>query len=381
MSLAVDAGRSRTSPVRTGLRLDPLLVGSALVLAVTGLVMVYSATRGSLALAGIDPHYYVKRQALFVAVGVVAMFLVACVDYHKLEHVSTIVYVGVLFMLLVVLSPVGSHSALGAQRWFSLGPLQFQPSEFATLALILVMATYCSRRPDGLDFRDMVRLVLLAGVPIVLVMLQPDLGTAIVLTVILIVILAATGLPGRYLVLLLLGAVAVVFFAVNVGLVHQYQIDRITSFISPNAASQSAIYNVTQAKNAIGAGGLFGKGLFHGAQTNLSYVPEQKSDFIFSAVGEQLGFVGAGALLLVFGVLAWRILRTAQMARDGYGRLLCAGAFAMIVFSVFENVGMNMGIMPVAGIPLPFISYGGTAVIAFFIAVGLVASVHYRSTR
>ncbi len=169
--------------------------------------------------------------------------------------------------------------------------------------------------------------------------------------------------------------------ALNVGLLQHYQIERLTSFISPNGASQTSTYNVTQAKEAIANGGVFGKGLFHGSLTNLAYVPSQQTDFIFSAVGEQLGFVGGGVLLLLYGVVAWRVLRTAQQAKDTFGRMLCAGSFALIVFSVFENVGMNMGIMPVAGIPLPFLSYGGSAMICFFAAVGITVSVHARSVR
>jgi rod shape determining protein RodA len=188
-------------------------------------------------------------------------------------------------------------------------------------------------------------------------------------------------MPGRYLVLLIVGAATVVIMALNLGLLQHYQIERLTSFISPNGANQNVTYNVTQAKEAIAVGGIFGQGLFHGALTNLAYVPEQQTDFIFSAVGEQLGFVGAGALLVVYGVLAWRVLRIAQLARDTYGRLLCAGIFALLVFSIFENVGMNMGIMPVTGIPLPFLSYGGSATIGFFAAIGIVISVHSRSVR
>jgi len=360
-------------------RFDPLLLAATMVLALTGVIMIYSATRGRLSLEGLDPHYYLKRQAVFLVLGVMVMVVCALVDYRRLEQISTVLYLGMVLALLAVLA-IGSSSQ-GSARWFSLGPLQLQPSEFATVVVIIAVATYCSRRPDGLDFRDLVRLVLMAAVPILLVIKQPDLGTGIVMAMILMVMLAVAGMPGRYLLLLLVGAVLLVVFALNVGLLKHYQIERLTSFISPNGASQSAIYNVTQAKNAIAVGGIFGQGLFHGAQTNLAYVPEQKTDFIFSAVGEQLGFVGAGVLLLIYGVVAWRVLRAAQMARDNFGRLLCSGTFALLVFSIFENVGMNMGIMPVAGIPLPFLSYGGSAMIVFFAAIGLTISVNARSAR
>jgi len=369
------ASRSR----RLTTRADPVLLVTSLILAGTGALMIYSATRDNLALNGEDPRYYLKRQLAFLVLGVVAMVGVVLLDYRRLEHVSTLLYSGTILALVAVFV-VGRH-ALGSQRWFPIGPLQLQPSEFATLVLIVAIATYCARRPDGLEFRDLVRMVLLAAVPILLVVKQPDLGTAILMAVVLLVMLAIAGMPGRYLVLLVLGAVLVVVVALEAGLLQHYQIQRLTSFISPSGASAQATYNVTQAKNAIAVGGIFGRGVFHGLSTNLAYVPEQQTDFIFSAVGEQLGFVGASVLLLLYGVLAWRILRTAQLARDSFGRLICAGAFALLVFSVFENVGMNMGIMPVAGIPLPFLSYGGSAMIAFFIVIGLVTSVHIRSVR
>ncbi len=369
-----------TRPRHLAARIDPILVGTTLLLAVTGIVMIFSATRAKLALAGEDPHYYLKRQAAFFLIALLVFVAVALFDYRRLEQISTVLYVGILLGLLAVLSPFGSH-ALGSQRWFSLGPLQLQPSEFATLVLIVAIATYCTRRPEGLTFRDLVRMVLMSALPILLVIKQPDLGTAIVMSVILVVMLAVAGMPGRYLVLLVIGAAAVVFLAINLGLVKHYQIQRLTSFISPNGASQDVTYNVTQAKDAIAHGGIFGTGLFKGAQTNLAYVPEQQTDFIFSAVGEQLGFVGSGILLMIYGILAWRVLRVAQQAKDTFGRLLCAGVFALLTFSIFENVGMNMGIMPVAGIPLPFLSYGGSAMIAFMAAIGLVASVQRRSAR
>jgi rod shape determining protein RodA len=367
-------------PRHVSARFDLVLVGTALILAMTGVVMIYSATRSKQALAGEDPQYYLKRQLAYVFIGVVVMVALALFDYRRLEQFSTVLYVGIVLALVAVLSPFGS-AALGSARWFVLGPLQLQPSEFATLVLIIAIATYCSRRPEGLDFRDLVRMVLMSALPILLVIKQPDLGTAIVMAVILMLMLAVAGMPGRYLLLLIAGSVLLVLFALKFGLLAQYQIERLTSFISPNGASQAATYNVTQAKEAIATGGIFGQGIFHGALTNLAYVPEQQTDFIFSAVGEQLGFVGAGVLLLAYGVVAWRVLRTAQMARDSYGRLLCTGIFALLVFSVFENVGMNMGIMPVTGIPLPFLSYGGSATIGFFAAIGLAVSVHTRSMR
>jgi len=361
-------------------RIDPILMVTTGILAVTGIVMIYSATRGKLALAGLDPHYYLKRQLIFFALSVGVLVVVSLFDYRRWEQLATVLYVGIVLALLAVLVGLGS-SANGSQRWIPIGPLQLQPSEFAILVLIIVIATYCARRPEGLELRDLVRMVLMAGLPIVLIIRQPDLGTAIVCSVILLVMLAVAGMPGRYLVLLLVGVLVVILVAINLGLVKHYQIQRLTSFLSPNNASTTIKYQVDQAKTAIAHGGIFGQGLFKGAQTNLAYVPYQQTDFIFSAVGEQLGFVGAGVLLALYGILAWRIMRVAQMAKDVFGRLLCSGVFAMLMFSVFENVGMNMGIMPVAGIPLPFLSYGGSSMIGFMAAIGIVTNVHYRSTR
>ena len=361
-------------------RIDPILIVTTGVLALTGIVMIYSATKGKLALAGIDPYYYLKRQLIFFVLAAVVMMAVSLFDYRRWEQLATVLYIGIVVALVAVLVGLGSSSN-GSQRWFPIGPLQLQPSEFATLVLIIAIATYCARRPEGLEFRDLVRMVLMAGLPIVLIIKQPDLGTAIVCSVILLVKLAVAGLPGRYLILLVVDAVFVVLVAVNLGLVKHYQIQRLTSFISPNSASSTVTYQVDQAKTAIAHGGIFGQGLFKGAQTNLAYVPYQQTDFIFSAVGEQLGFVGAGVLLVLYGILAWRIMRVALMAKDAFGRLLCSGVFALLMFSVFENVGMNMGIMPVAGIPLPFLSYGGSSMIGFMAAIGIVVSVHHRSTR
>jgi rod shape determining protein RodA len=361
---------------------DVILVAATLLVSAIGVIMVYTATRGDLLAQGEDPKTFLKKQGLFVVLGVITMVVVALIDYRRWEPVANILYWLIVLALLGVFA-VGS-SAQGAARWFSLGPLQLQPSEFAVLALILAIASYCARRDDvGLAWKDVFRLLIMAGIPIFLVLLQPDLGTAMIMVIVLLVMLAVAGLPIRILVMLLIGTVLVVLFAVESGLLHHYQIARVTAFLNPGTKSsnpyvQEAIYNLQEAKSAIGSGGVFGSGIGHGAQTNLGYVPEQQTDFIFTAVGEQLGFVGSVGVLALLGVIAWRVLHAAVVARDTFGRLICAGLFAFIAFSVFQNAGMTMGIMPITGIPLPFVSYGGTAVLVFFGAVGLALSVGAR---
>ena len=361
---------------------DFILVTATLLVSVIGVVMVYTATRGSLLANGEDPKTFLKKQGLFVVLGVITMVVVALIDYRRLEPIANVLYWLIVLSLLGVFA-IGS-SAQGAARWFSIGPLQLQPSEFAVLALILAVASYCSRREaDGLAWRDVFRLLIMAGIPILLVLLQPDLGTAMIMIIVLLVLLAVAGLPIRILVMLLVGTVLLAVVAVEGGLLHHYQIARLTTFLNPNSHStnpyvQEAIYNGQQAKDAIGSGGLLGAGIGHGTATNLGYVPEQQTDFIFTAVAEQLGFVGAVGVLGLLGVIAWRVLHAAVVARDTFGRLICSGLFAFIAFSVFQNAGMTMGIMPITGIPLPFVSYGGTAVLVFFGAVGLALSVGAR---
>jgi len=362
------------------MRVDLVLVVTTLVVAVLGVVFVYSATRSKLLLAGVSPHYYLNRQGAYVVVGVLVMAGLAALDYRWLEPVSKVLYVGIILALLAMFSPIGSR-ALGATRWFQLGPVQLQPSAFATLVLIVMVASFCARRPEGLEPLDLLKVLAIAAVPILLVIKQPDLGTGIVMSIVLLVMLVVAGIPNRYLILLLGAAVLGVFAIVHLGLLKPYQVERLTGFLHQNTQTQGSTYNLNQSVAAIGSGGTWGTGLFHGPQTNLSYVPEQQTDFIFSAVGEQLGFAGAATVLVLLGLLSWRILHAAQTARDPFGRLLATGAFTLIAFSVFENAGMTMGIMPIAGIPLPFLSYGGSATVAFFAAVGLALSVQLHHGR
>jgi rod shape determining protein RodA len=372
-------GRHRpVSKAQLALRFDYVLLLSTLFIAGLGALMVFSATRDNLALAGDDPRYYLKRQALYVVVGAVVMVVVALLDYHWLEHASAVIYVVVILGLLSMFV-IGSSPELGATRWVQLpGGVQVQPSAFATLGMIVMVATYCSRRPNGLTFSDLLKILALVAIPIVLVAKQPDLGSAIVMSIVLIVMLVVAGIPGRYLLLLLVLSAIGVFGVIHLHLLKPYQVQRLTGFIDQKGKVTQVTYTLGQSESAIANGGFWGTGLFHGAQTNLSYVPEQKTDFIFSAVGEQLGFVGTAIVLLLFGLLTARVLRAAQTARDSFGRLLAAGIFTLLAFSIFENVGMSMGIMPIAGIPLPFFSYGGSAIVAFFAAVGVALSVNLR---
>jgi len=361
------------------LRIDVALILTTLVVACLGVVLVYSATRSKLAQAGISSHYFLTRQAAYVVVGVIALVVLTALDYRWLEHASAVLYVGMILSLLAMFA-VGSR-ANGATRWLQVGPIQIQPSAFATLVLIITVATFCARRQQGLELGDVLKVIALSGLPIILVAKQPDLGSAIVMTIVLFVMLVVAGIPNRYLLLLVLLAAAGAFLVVHFKLLKDYQLNRFTALFNQGKHLSSSSYNVHESVAAIGSGGMWGTGLFHGPQTNLSYVPEQQTDFIFSAVGEQLGFVGAASVLALLGVVSWRILRAAQVSRDGFGRLLATGCFTLIAFSVFENAGMAMNIMPVAGIPLPFLSYGGSATVAFFSAVGIALSVQLRHQR
>jgi rod shape determining protein RodA len=269
-------------------------------------------------------------------------------------------------------------SAQGAQRWYQLGALQLQPSEFAAIGLIIAVATFSSRRKGVLEFREMIALLVLAGLPMVLVYLQPDLGTTIILGVTMSAMLVAAGVRVRYLVMLAVMVVGGFFLAIHLHVLKPYQLERLTSFLHQSQGTQGPNYDLAMSKATISSGGFHGTGLFKGSSTNLGYVPNQQTDFIFSAVGEQLGFVGGAVVIGLFGIIALRALRAAQMARDNFGRMVCAGALAFVAFSVFENIGMTIGLAPITGIPLPFISYGGSASFAFFATVGLVANVEMR---
>jgi rod shape determining protein RodA len=369
--------RAPRNPAAPWRHLDLTLVLSTLGVAGIGLLMVYSSTRQKQANAGLDPAYFLKRQAIYLVVGLAAMAVVALVDYRRIRDFTPVLYVGGLLTLLLVISPLGT-SRRGTQAWFQIGSYQFEPSEVAKLVFVLALAAVCAGYRGELDTGGLLTALAIAFVPMALIYVQPDLGTDMVFAAVLMAVLLVAGAKPRHVaVLSLLGLTAVVA-VVQLGMLKEYQRDRLTAFLDPQADSQRTSYNLRQSQIAIAAGGIAGRGLFQGTQTNLSFVPEQHTDFIFTALGEELGFLGGVSLLGFFGVMLWRSWRAAVLARDQFGRLLCVGVLAMLVFQIFENVGMTMGITPITGIPLPFMSFGGSAMIASFIGVGLVLNVHMR---
>jgi rod shape determining protein RodA len=361
--------------------LDLLLIVVVGAICALGLLMIYSATRG------VEKPYdtsYLTKQFMFVVLGGTAAAVVAMIDYRKIRDVAPFLYGASILLLLLVRTPLGSRQN-GTQGWFQLGPFQLQPSEIAKLGLIIGFAWVASQFRGEIDGRRFVVLLALCALPMALVLLQPDLGTTLVSAAITLVLLVLAGARGRQLVLLGLLAAIAMTAVLQSGLLGSTQEDRLTSFVNQDNApkvdlstASSAEYNLRQSKIAIGSGGWTGKGVFNGTQTRLNNVPFQHTDFIFTAVGEQLGLVGAAGLLAAFSIMVWRILRTAQLARDDFGMLICAGVLAMFVFQIFENVGMTMGIMPITGIPLPFMSYGGSSTITYLVSIGLVLNVHMR---
>jgi rod shape determining protein RodA len=286
-----------------------------------------------------------------------------------------------VLLLLAVLSPLGS-STRGSQAWFGLpGGFQLQPSELAKFGIIIALAGYAYTHRGEMDSWRMTVTIGLAAIPFALVMLQPDFGTAMVLGLIVIALLAVAGASVRHLVVLALLALTFLIAIVNLGMLQQYQVDRLTSFVNQGEDRRNATYSTDQSKIAIENGGFEGRGFGNGSQTAGGFVPEQHTDFVFTAVGEELGFLGGATLLALFAIVIWRTWRAATLARDSFGTLVCVGVLAMFAFQIFENIGMTMGIMPVTGIPLPLMSYGGSSTITAFVCVALVANVSMRRFR
>jgi len=364
-------------PIR---HIDPALLVAMLLLIVSGLFMVYSATHQSLEAVELDPGTYLKRQSTFAALGIVIVMLMASFDYRFLRIYAGMIYGASIVLLLLVRTPLGT-TVKGSQRWFELFGFQLTPSELTKIALIVMLATYLAelrRTSSELSLQHLYAATAIAAIPAVLVFLQPDLGTSIVLVSILVGILVVAGARGRHLGILALTAIVLIFGALQLGLVREYQIARITGFLDPQNDPQRSGWNRQQAEIAIGSGGLTGTGYLEGSQTNLDFVPEQHTDFIFTVVGVALENEGAVGMLLAFAVLLWRAFRIALLSKDPFGTYVAAGIAAMFAIQIFVNVGMTIGIMPITGITLPFVSYGGSSLLTNAIAVGLLQNVHMR---
>ena len=383
----VFSGRSRSLLARAFARnsllrhMDWLLILVVAGLSAIGTLLVWSATQPGLIQAGLDPRTYLKKQLLWVIIGLALMFTVSLADTRQLKTWTPFFYGGTLLALLAVLTPLGAD-VNGAKAWISLpGGFQIEPSEFAKVALIVITAMiFSGARGDRPGLRA-VLLALACAAPLIgLVVTEPALGVAMVLLVVTTTIVVLSGIRLRLIAALVAIVAVAIAVAGGLHLLKSYQLTRFTSFLHPSADLAGAGYNAAQAKIAVGSGGMFGRGLFHGQLVAGNFVPSQQTDFIFTVAGEELGFAGTIVIVFLLGVVIVRALRIAARADDLFGLLVASGIAMWFAFQSFVNIGMTIGIMPITGIPLPFVSYGGSAVFADMIAIGLLQSVHRRHT-
>lgn len=354
---------------------DRILITTSVVLALLGLLMIYSATRVGLERNDLPASFSMERQMIFVAAGMILAGVISFFDYREFRHLAHIVY-GVTIVLLGLVfffRPVN-----GAQRWLDLGAFQLQPSEFSKTACVLVLAAVLSRAEPRLPWTKVAQALGVMVIPAILIFLQPDLGTMLVFVFVVMVMLFGAGISARQALVVAGAGVGVTLAIIQFELLEEFQMNRIRVLFQPTLDPTGIGWNLRQSILAVGSGQLTGKGLFQGAQTNFQYVPEQGTDFIFTAVGEQLGFVGGILVIAAFLVLVWRLLAIAATARNRFGALVALGIAAMFAFHVFINIGMTIGIMPVTGLPLPFMSAGGSSFLNFAICVGIANSIWLR---
>jgi rod shape determining protein RodA len=371
---------SQADPFR---HVDWSMLVSIIALTVAGLVAIYSAGYTQRVASGLDPYYYVKRQAGFLIVGFTGMAAVMWIGYHRLRDYAHWFFAGTTLMLMAVL--VVARGVNGADAWFDFGAFQLQPSEFAKVTLVLMLAAFLARDRGAarLPIHRFNAALIIGAIPIGLVCLQPDLGTASVYVAITTGILLVAGANTKHVVVVTVLAAVTIGALFATDAIKPYQQKRLVAFAQQNSTStdkvtQDVLRQLKMSKVAIASGGLTGQGFVNGPVTNGGFVPVIQTDFIFSAIGEQFGFAGAGLLLMVYAFLVFRLWRIAKLAYDTLGTLIAVGALSMLVWHVFQNVGMTMGIMPITGIPLPFLSYGGSSTVAFLVLMGLAESVHMR---
>ena len=371
--------RSRQSLVHG---FDPVLTAVVGLLLFIGTLLVWAATRDWYTRNGLDGQYYLKRHIINILIGLVLAYGVTVIDYRLLRAYTPFLWgAGVLGLVIVLIPGLGAEIN-GAKAWIALpGGFQIQPAELAKIAIIIGMSMILSERShdsDGPTSRDVLQALAIAAIPVALIIMQPDMGTVLIISAAVVTIVAVSGVPARWVTGLLLIAVLGGFVAVKAGVISEYQVNRLQTFVDPTADTQGAGYQLRQARITVGSGGLIGTGLFNGPQTNGRFVPEQQTDFIFTVAGEQLGFIGSGAILILYLILLMRGFSIARRTNDPFGRLVCTGVIAWFAFQIFENIGMTLGLMPMTGVPLPFISYGGSSMFATLIGVGLLQNVHAR---
>jgi len=372
---------SRRSDVAAS-RLDWTILFTVAGLCAIGVLAIYSATGPTRRLSGLDPYYFVRRELVFIAAGVVVMAVASVIDYRRLREWALLLYVISTALLLVV--TVLARARNGVRAWLTVGPFQIQPSELAKVTLILVLASYvASDRGEDLPFPGFVRALGLMAVPLIIVVAQPDVGTTSVFVAITMAVLLVAKANPKHIALVTGLALFSAVLVVSTGSLPGYGISRLTTFVDQEQVTndpktQALLVQSQKSQEAIAGGELAGRGFMQGPLTKGGYVPEQHTDFVFSAIGEQFGLLGSAGVLALYAILLVRILRIAQIARDQLGSLICAGVLAALLWHVFQNVGMTMGIMPITGIPLPFLSYGGSSTVAFFAMVGLVQNVYLR---
>jgi rod shape determining protein RodA len=375
------AGRVWADERRPTRHVDWVLLLLTAALVVVGLFLLYSATASTLRGDGLDPFSRVKKQAITAVIGLAIVVVLVSFDYRFFKVYAAFIYLATIAALLLVRVPgLGTTDATGtAQRWFEIAGFQLSPAETAKLAVIVMLAAVLSeiRSPEP-SMSDVLRVLVIAAIPMVLVFLGPDIGTTITLTAIVVGMLVVAGTRLKHLLVLSAAGLVLIFLTFQLGVIKDFQADRLRAFLDPTGVSSDARYNLDQSLIAVGAGGLTGVGYGNGTQTNLDYVPEQHTDFIFTVAGEEFGFVGAMLVLLLYALLLWRAIRIAALSKDPFGTLLAAGIASMFAIQMFVNIGMVIGIMPITGIPLPFLSYGGSSMLVSFAAVGMLESIHMR---
>jgi rod shape determining protein RodA len=357
--------------------LDFTLLFAVMFLCFYGLLILYSSTRLSTT-GGSDPYFFVKKQSLWTLVGFLFLIIIIFIDYHKLERYSKVIYFGAIVLLILVI--ISGRSTYGATRWLVIGPFDFQPSEFAKIALIIFLADFLAKNKPKLDnFFYYLLPFAYTGLLILLVFMQPDLGTSLVYLAVLIIMLFVVGVKIKYLVFTFLAALSSV--PILWTFLKDYQKNRLILFLNPNLDPLGGGYNVIQSRIAIGSGGFLGNGIFSGIQSQLNFLPAQHTDFIFSVVGEELGFVGTILLLGLYAIILWRGIKIALEARDLLGTLLATGAVSFLFFHIVVNIGMAMGMLPATGLPLPFLSYGGSFMISNLMVMGILLNVELHKVR